>query len=333
MGKIVLVLVSLTVAFTFKLCSEEEKISEVLKIYMSSDGNNLNSGLKSNNSVLTLTKVQELLYGLSPITDIEIHIKQGTYLNQEVVWNFVNGKKITFMAIDTAGGKPLFDGGGKKVWFTLQKKNGVNTNLIFKNIKVRNYRMGVNLSGSKDNPNAWNGNNHFEGMYFENIGSKHAKGQSPGFAAIKMNNSRNNSVVNSTFMNIENKEKKGLIHALYLAHYSSNNIVKNNQFINVSGDVIRTRNESNYNIIESNEFTEAGKIAFYSDWYCSSETKKDCTRLERPSYGNVFKNNVCDTGYNSRSIQFVKLNGVEGCCKDLPEKRLKTSGNIQKAKY
>ena len=158
---------------------------DLLKIYLRSSGDDANTGLTFGDAVQTLNRVQEILYELCPQTDIEVHINQGNYLKQEVVWTFSNGKKITFTAIDFSTDRPVFNGVGRETWFKLDETGGINTNLSFRYIKVMNYKLGVYFRGNRCDPyNGWNGNNHLYGMYFENIGNKFTLNTNRAVAAV-----------------------------------------------------------------------------------------------------------------------------------------------------
>lgn len=305
------------------------------KIYMSTYGNDINNGLDSNHAVITLNKVQEILFDSLPDRDIEIHIRPGNYYNQIVSWTFTNGKKITFTAKDFTKDRPIFDGQGNETWFKLNTANGSNSNLNFRYIKVQNYKTGISFNGNRDNPsNGWNGNNHLYGMYFYNIGNKFTINKKPSTAAVRMVNSQNNSVINCHFVNIENIDS-GLagLHALYIAHYSSHNEIYRNRYENICGVPIKVRDESNYNKIEDNNFIRTGDIAFYQCWYCDPATHlppDTCTKVggECPSYGNEFRDNDCNKNYYGNTPNLFKEYGDSTFCGFLPAKRLRTSGNI-----
>jgi hypothetical protein len=335
------IVVILITSLSFQSCEKSEEApvqkESPLKIYMRSSGNDENSGLDFNNAVQSLKRVQDILYDISPKTDIEVHINQGTYLQQGVKWTFSNGKKITFTPIDFSKDRPVFDGEGKERWFWLQIENGTNTNLNFRYIKVINYKLAVYLDGNRDDPEkGWNGGNHFYQMHFENIGNKYSNGQEYGVAVIDFVNSRNNTIKNCYFINVENltADECAHIHALYLAHYSSNNEATGNIFKNICGDPIRTRDESNFNKIERNTFSKTGSHAFYSDWFCNPATHQDpdnpCTKLsgECPSYGNEFRDNDCDKDYLGNKPNLFRLYGDDNFCGQLPNMRLRTSGNV-----
>lgn len=311
------------------------KVPSVYKVYMRANGSDSNSGLDSNHAVKTLSKVQSILINNSPPDDIEVHISPGIYYNQTVIWTFTNNKKITFTSKDFSIVRPVFDGQGNETWFKANISNGQNSNLNFKYIKVQNYKLGIYLNGDKYDPtNGWNGNNYLYGMYFKNIGSKFTINKDFAYAAVDLVNSRNNRIINCHFVNIENSGStadKSHLHALYISNYSSNNIIQRNRFEIVCGDPIRTRDESNNNFIEDNNFINTGEKAFFSDWYCSpATTSSPCTKTsgECPSYGNEFRNNDCNKNYLGVKPKLFILYGIDNYCGALPGARLSTSGNV-----
>jgi len=340
---------TLTITFAILLlfiqsCQKDEDIDLVtsdssLKIFVKPNGDDSNSGLTYNNAVLSLKKVQEILYQLSPETDITVIIDKGTYYPKQVTWTFTNDKKIIFTAKEIAS-KPIFDGSeaGHGAWFVLKSSEGKNTNLNFKYLKIQNFLGGVTLRGDRDNKESgWNGNNHFYEMHFHNIGSKYTSTQAIGYSAVGISNSRNNSVVNCTFTNIENNGTIGeerLIHAIYLSHYASENLIVQNKFVNNSGGPIRTRDESNFNIIKENSFIEAAGKAFYSEWYCDKSRLDYCTKPsgECESYGNEFLNNDCNKGYRGEIVKLIRLyrenENQPSYCAERTSPRVISSGNI-----
>ncbi|MBC6993176.1 right-handed parallel beta-helix repeat-containing protein [Neolewinella lacunae] len=307
-------------------------------IYMRSTGDDSNSGLSFQDAVKSLDRVHEILLNENPVRDIEIHINQGTYFGQEVEWSFSNGHSITFTPIDFTSDRPVFDGQGKETWFKLRGEQGENTNLNFRYLKVRNYKLGIFLRGNRnDLVNGWNGNNSIYGMYFENIGNKFTINQNYAFAVIDLVNSRDNKIENNHFVNVENNtpEECSHLHAVYLAHYSSNNQILRNKFENICGDPIRVRDESNDNRILDNNFKKTGDRAFFSEWFCRPRPTDDpdnprCTKPggECPSVRNEFRNNYCDKNYNQERPNLFLLHGDENHCGQLQSPRLSTSGNV-----
>ncbi|MCJ8312736.1 MAG: hypothetical protein HRU38_10680 [Saccharospirillaceae bacterium] len=291
--------------------------ADIYKIYLSATGDDNNDGLSNVSAIITLNRAQQILKINNPNTAVEIHIKQGLYLNQSVNWTYTNGHLITFTPINFSKARPVFDGNAKlNTWFTFKNTSGAPSHLKFRYIKVQNYNTGMSFQGNRNSVKKWNSDNELYGMYFYNIGGLYSDFDY-STAALRFVNSKNNSIVNSHFVNILNQPtKSAFIHAIYFAHYSSNNEVRGNRFQMINGDPIRTRDESNYNLILGNIFFKTGFSAYYSDWYCSAETtNKICTKKtgECPSVGFEFKNNNLFGGYKS-DLENIKQFGVDDYC-------------------
>ena len=306
--------------------------SDPFKVFISPSGNDQNDGLSNAFPVKTLNQVQDILEAHNPDQSVEIHINQGTYLNQSVVWTYTNDHSITFTPIGFTNDRPVFDGGGNtNTWFTLAKRDGKASNLKFRYIKVQNYNTAMSFHGNRNDINKGNSSNELYGMYFYKIGGKFTSFDY-STAAVRFVNSKNNSVANTHFVEIlNNPAEASLIHAIYLAHHSSNNEIVRNRFLTTNGDPIRVRDESNHNYIAENRFYTSGKVAFYSDWYCSPDTTRNtCTKAsgECPSIGNEFRSNNLYSGYNG-DIKTFQYYGIDDYCGGLSIPRLRTSGNIK----
>jgi len=84
-----------------------------------------------------------------------------------------------------------------------------------------------------------------------------------------------------------------LLHAIYLAHNSTDNIIDGNSFDSGCGDAIRFRDSSHRNIVKNNIFRDFWDKSAISDWYCDGKTRVDCTKYngECPSLNNVVDTN------------------------------------------
>lgn len=304
------------------------KENQTFDLFISTKGSDYNSGKNIYNSIATLKKAQDILKKNKISTNVRIYIDSGRYKNQFIKWDYFNNSNITFLGL-VKNHNPKFDGEGAKIWFNLIKKNGTCSNVTIKNIDVINYKQGIIFNGDRDNPyGGWNGNNKLINLKIKNIGTLHSIDTTYSSSAVCFINSRFNLIKNCIFENIENNKKNKediLIHALYFAHYSSNNIVEKCNFISISGDPIRVRDESNNNIINKNIFTKTGSHAFFSEWFCCSETtSKKCTKEsgECSSFGNQFINNLCYGGYNNKKIQTYNLYGKDSFTKEVHIERL-----------
>ncbi len=319
-------------------CCENKKLNktkanQTFDLFISTSGSDYNSGKNSYNSIATLKKAQDILKKNKINIDVRIYIDSGLYKNQFVTWDYFNNSNIIFLGL-VKNHNPIFDGEGEKIWFNLIKKNGTCSNVTIMNIDVINYKQGIVFNGDRDNPyGGWNGNNKLINLKIKNIGTLYSIDTTYSSSAVCFINSRFNIIKNCYFTNIENDKKNKediLIHALYFAHYSSNNIVEKCNFSYISGDPIRVRDESNNNIINKNIFTKTGSHAFFSEWFCCSETtSKKCTKEsgECSSFGNQFINNLCNRGYNNTKIQTYDLYGENSFTKEVHIERLISKRN------
>lgn len=326
--------------------AEEPSREEPLRVYLSPNGSDYNQGLSRSAPIRTLARAQQVLQVYDLKRPIEIHVGQGTYWEQSVEWTYTNGHSITFTPVDFSKDRPVFDGNGVvETWFKLEKSDGVNSNLRFRYLKVQNYATAVSFNGNRGSLSTWNGGNELYGMYFYRIGGIFSHtGYST--AAVRLKNSRNNSVVNSHFVDILNyPDDASAIHAVYIAHYSSGNELLRNRFLRINGDPIKVRDESNHNYIADNKFYSSGEKAFYQGWYCNADVKGwnlngenpgGCTKPsgECPSIGNEFRNNHLYGGYvypystSGGAVKVFNIRGSDDYCGPLSEPRLRTSGNI-----
>ena len=304
--------------------------SEPFKIFLSPSGNDYNEGVTNAYPIKTLARAQQVLEMHNPDQPIEVHIGQGVYFSQSVVWTYTNGHSITFTPINFTTDRPVFDGAGIDTWFKLSKADGAASSLKFRYIKVQNYNTAMSFNGNRNYVSNWNSGNGLYGMYFYRIGGRYSS-SSYSTAAVRFVNSRENSIVNTHFVDIlNNSAQASAIHAIYFAHYSSNNEVLRNRFLRVNGDPIKIRDESNYNYIADNRFYSSGKEAFYQGWYCNQSVRTDCTKVsgECPSIGNEFRNNDLYGGYNG-AIKVFDLREDDNYCGPLSSPRLRTSGNMK----
>jgi len=303
------------------------RTATVCILYLSPTGSDANSGTSVTSPLKTLAGAQARIQQLRPQVDVEIRIKQGTYVAPQLTWNtYVQGHTISFMPVDyqpgdsasDIAGRPIFHGDGTSGrWLLAKSPTGTwigGTNLRFYYLQVEHYDIGgLGLGGSIGASHvclpsgichilhfptgtAVN-NNTVYGMNFFNIGTRYVSGLTDfGTEAILVQNSSGNLIRNNHFMNLVNDGHLGEIHGLYVAHYSNHNTIVANDFRSISGDPVRIRNYSNDNVAEDNTFDHTGRSAFYSDWFCDDaclQAHPDHS-AECGSHGNIFRNN--DTG-------------------------------------
>ncbi len=317
-----------------------------LRIYLSINGDDGNSGTDLDKPIHTLERAEEIIGALSSPRDVEVRIGPGRYHGQHVVWTttFPN-HSITFLPTHDDKNRPVFDGcpadetgtscGG--TFFKLSKEIGEASNLTFRYIRVEHYVCAMSLEGDRENvSNTWNGYNTVFGCYFYNIGDLYSNAGT-GYAVIRLLNSDHNLIQNNHFVNNKNGSgTAGLLHGLYIAHHSGNNVIQSNSFRYHTGDPIRLRDASNYNDILNNKFTQTG-VYGYSEWYCDV-TASNCTKVtpECPSWENEFKYNTLNGNKDCDALNVWKLyvndDAPPQCPNSAPfsgAKRLYTVGNTK----
>ncbi len=300
-------------------------------IYMAPNGSDSNDGLTSCSPLLSLSKVQERLIELKPVIDcdIEVRIKlinNVSFVGQTISWGHTSpNNTISFMPLDynygdginDISGRPIFDGNGIVNSFFILDSRGGKTNVRFYYIRIQEYiKQGILFSGDGNDLEKWNGYNTVYGCYFYEIGNKKYPNAQYGYGAIVFSNSDYNSIRNNHFVKAENRsEKASKMHGVYLADNSDNNKIISNRFYKISGDPVRVRDFSNYNLIFDNLIEKSGKYAYFST-YRNAETG------ECRSWENEFRDNTVNCGYSGEKIKlfryFVRWNG-DGNLDDGPQ--------------
>ncbi|MEE2750158.1 MAG: right-handed parallel beta-helix repeat-containing protein [Myxococcota bacterium] len=320
----------------------------VYRLYLAVDGNDSHDGLSPLSPIHTLERAQEILESENPVGEVEVRIGPGTYYGQQIEWRWTRpDTQITFRPLADGGDRPHFDGclepnpsdlesgcpGG--TFFRLRHTAGEETRLNFEYITVKRYQTAISFDGNRNDEAKSNGSNRIYGCYFRNIGSAFAPHLTPSTAVVRMVNSDDNVVANSHFVDVENAESGGLIHALYIAHLSDRNRIERNRFKNNSGDAVRLRDFSNDNQIRDNTYIQAGVNAGYTDWYCDQDVRDDCTKPtpECPSWDNEFRDNELDGTYSCEELgvfEYFQDETTTGCAPPTPGSvRLRTSGNTK----
>lgn len=325
------------------------------RVYVSPDGSDADSGLSPASAVRTLAGAHAVLQAAAPTTDVEVRIRQGTYVAPPATWTFlVPGHTVTFLPIDYEygegvggiAGRPVFRGDGTSgFWLTAQLPaghSGGNVGLRFYYLQVERYDLGgLKIDGGiktvdgirRPATGGHNGNTVF-GMNFHRLGSAWA-GPAYGFGAIDLVNSRQNLIRNNHFVNLENTASRAAaLHGVYLAHHSSANTVAANRFEKISGDPIRTRNDSNDNDLFDNVLRRTGETAQYTDWFCDTDcAQRHNKSRECASHGNRFHENDNVSDYSGGRIGDwgvmpgdINYAGGPGCSND-GQRRIRTWDN------
>ncbi len=289
-----------------------------LVIHMAADGDDSRDGQGPERAVATLDRVHQILEEGPPGSDVVVRIAPGTYRGQRVIWTATDPDyAITFTRGGPDAENPVFDGcldadeapencpGG--TWFRLRHAGGEPSNLRFRHLTIRNYGTAISLDGDRNDENGFNSHNEIADCLFERIGNISNPRHRGSTATVRMVNSRHNRVVRSDFIDIINRgDRAALMHALYLAHRASDNVIADNRFIDQTGDAVRVRDRSHRNRVHGNRFDRAGIRGAMSEWYAypGVGAARDMTSArECPSYHNEFFDNVIGTNYAGDPLQ------------------------------
>lgn len=333
------------------LISSHAISASTLNIYLSPKGADTQDGLSATKAILTLKRAHELVaaqFKKAP-SHVNIQLAPGVYYNQTVTWTATNPLYQIRIYSASATHKAIFDGrssssatlGSQRSFFILKNSTGKATNLSFEHLAIRYYAEALSLNGNRDDEKAgFNSNNKILFSVFDKLGSKfHVDKTLPAYAVVRFVNSRKNEVKGNIFSNIENHTRPELLHAIYVAHFSHENTFEGNSFRRQSGDPLRVRDYSNFNVITKNEFDSAGSYA-YSEWYCEKTESSDCTKKtpECPSWGSIVRSNV----YRGSGLfhYYVRPNfqNANSACKtkapvQAEGKRLRTALNVTTDEY
>lgn len=273
-------------------------------VHLRADGQDSADGRTPATAVRTLGRAQALIARDVPDhgRDVVVSVAEGNYTGQTVVWNYVSpGHTVTIKAAGAR--KPIFRGdpavGG--TWLLLQSTAGQPSHLHVVNIVIDTYDCAFSIEGDRESLGSFNSDNRITGCDLHRIGNKFTAKATGDTAAIRFVNSRRNVIEDCTFDRIENRPDTGpgLLHAIYFAHYSSDNRITNCTFGENSGDTLRVRDESNDNLIEQNTFLDGGgEHAAVSEWYCSKPMGDPCTKksgIEHPTWGTLLRDNRIGT--------------------------------------
>lgn len=278
-------------------------------IYVAPYGSDQNSGLSKTSPIKTLQKAQQLVDFSEG--DNTILIRGGIYKGVTIDWRKTSSiYNTTIKAYENE--EPIFIGEGRPYFFKLASQKGECTNLRISGLTIKHYaQLGIYFRGGKDNRvSTWNGCNTIFDNKFIEVGTLFDTTNCNGcigYGVIDLVNSDRNRIHDNVFVKNENTEGyEGYLHSVYLAHNSTDNKVYKNYFHLVSGDPIRVRDESNNNEVYSNYANRTGWDAFVSSW-------RDIDSGEKPSYGNVVRNNTVTFPYKKKyEIRLTKSSNDGG---------------------
>jgi hypothetical protein len=286
-------------------------------IYVGPIGNDANKGDNEDKSVATIQRAMSLAEEAPGGTnEVMILLKPGTYTGQRFETRG-HRENVPILITSGSGGHAVFDGGGQGgTWMFLKPRGGKLSNIRIHEIEVRRYETAIDVRGNRNNPEIWAGGLTIRDSRFIDIGSLAREGAPPSTAALRLVNSDHNVISGNYFSRIRNSELCGLLHAVYIAHGSTENLIQNNTFENSCGDAIRFRDRSSDNVVRDNNFIDAWSLSPVSDWFCNPKDRAErgggqCTKhaAECPSYNNLLeKNRAISRSYPETRI-FIPYGG------------------------
>jgi hypothetical protein len=263
------------------------------RVLISKTDVNVPVNYKTNSLALAVAHLRSISIDPNIFGSIEILVAGGLYTNDyAVVDDEVLKLPLSIHAYDSAD-RPQFI--RDPVSQTTPTFLAIRPSLNLLPVTVDGLRIGKYNSAISVAPtggSVYQGTKIIHGIRIENcefneIGNKYGQASTPAFSAVGLTNAQDSLVANNTFSNIENATDAGLLHAIYVAHHSSRNIIENNTFSTSSGDVVRIRNRSNGTIVRNNKFVQPLRIQdinAVSFWYDYSDTI--AANLECPSIDN-----------------------------------------------
>lgn len=296
-----------------------------ITLYVDPARGNDSTGCGIHDPCKSLNGAQSYLASARPNENVVVQVAAGKFVQKTgVVWEYIR-PPYSITIVGAGSSKTIFDGAGYSgTWLTISTPIGLPARLKVAKMTVTRYGTAITAQGQRDTPSAYISNVSVDRMTFDKIGGKYTTTKADTYGAVRFVNVRASSITGSSFNYIENAKRGELLHAVYLAHYSSGNTLSGNSMNVVSGDPIRVRDASSNNLVAANRLVRAGVAAHFSDWYC---TGSECTKPsgECPSRGNVFKENKLGPGYNGNAIAMFKLFGSDSTCGT--GRRLSTAGN------
>lgn len=264
------------------------------EIYVSPTGDDAGSGSNEGDAVATIQRAVGLAE-LAPqeTARVKIVVLPGLYLAQRFMTSG-NRNHVPILITGGRGGRAVFDGNGQGgTWMVLRPNGGSPSNITIDGVEVRNYITAISVNGDRNEPDRWAGGLEIRNSHFSSIGDIARDGARPSTAAIRLVNADRNVIAGNTFVHIRNNKSCELLHAIYVAHESTDNIIEDNAFSDSCGDAVRFRDRSDNNVVRNNTFTDAWARSPVSDWFCNRDKRSDCTKAsgECPSLNNLIEGN------------------------------------------
>lgn len=297
-------------------------------VYLAPSGRDDRTGTQPDGAVATLARAAEVARSaLVKGRHVTILVASGTYSRQSLNLDgaVLGDAPLTIRAAGAE--RPVFDGeGAVSTWLVLRAAAGRPTRLDVEGLEIRNYLTAISLNGDRNRDDGWNGSVRIANNVFANIGSAYSTTGKISTAAIRFVNSRGNAIENNHFVGIRNRDRCGALHAVYVAHSSSDNRIVGNTFEDVCGAVIKVRDGSNDNLVARNQFSLSKGVFAFLDGFCDQGVRDDCTKptQECPSWGNRFEENTV-RGVGRDVDEYLRIVGRDqiAACQSRAESRVR----------
>ena len=266
-------------------------------VFMSPEGSDDADGRTEASPVKSLKRALEsgIAAAGAGATNITIEVGEGTYKGQSASIAALSDDVRIVIRPHPSGSKAVFDGGGKGgAWLLVRPPAGGGISI--RDLEISNYVTAISLAGSRgsdEEPAQPVEGVEIAGNHFTRIGQFAFPRGKPSTAVLRLVNADKTRIVGNRFFDTGNVNSCELLHAIYIAHDSTENLIEANNFEKSCGDSIRIRDRSNDNVIRGNTFIDAWAVAPISDWFCNNSLRKLCAnhRTECPSVGNVLGGN------------------------------------------
>lgn len=309
-----LLLTSITIIFVTSLCGtgSVHAAGEPLNLYVSPKGDDGANGHSEGKPLKTLGKALGVYASSCDSRSTRITLAAGSYGKEQLTLRRVPCP----LEITSAGGYARFDGGGDGTWFTLATPGAKQVDLTISGMEVMAYQTAISINGNRNDPEGWIGGVKLKKNRFVRIGS-FREGQAPASAAVRLVNGRSVVIEGNEFLMIRNLTHCTGMHSIYLAHFSSDNRIVGNSFVDGCGETIKVRDSSNNNVVERNRFSQQEGSALLLDSYCDTSAGAECTKAEPecPSWNNVFRDNTIE---GARPTSNKKIVGARKAAPKLP---------------
>lgn len=246
-------------------------------------------------------------YGQTITENITVYIREGHYF-QDYIWWVSTSDTFTMKITSYQGEKVIFDGKREKntinTKFIQVEQKFKRTNLWIEGLTIQNYHNGIGFGETIRDENGiyfdgiQTSHNTIKNNTFQYIGNKFStENDKIGYSTLGLSNSVDNLIESNVFYRNENDKgnTKGLIHSIYLANYSSQNIIRNNYVSFCSGGAFRIRNACDNNTFDNNYIDQSSQYGFISEWYRTPNDYPETPEL--PSNGSIITKNTCTFPY------------------------------------